>query len=177
MFGWFRKDKAAQKSAADWYVAIMAKSREPEPYLSGWIEDTLEGRFQMVTMVSTLVMRRLRDFGDEGRTLADGIYKNVFSGVDHALREEGVGDSSIARKVRKMGEEFFGLARAMDATFESSETSVQMTETLKRNVQSDADKAAQLADWVIALDAELQEFARDAALSGQAPWSDAVLQG
>ncbi|MEL7231876.1 MAG: ubiquinol-cytochrome C chaperone family protein, partial [Pseudomonadota bacterium] len=118
MFGHLRKwflGEGAVNPARGWYDAIMAKARDPRPFQIGAVDDTLEGRFAMVSLVSTLVLRALRDVGPEGRELADGVYREVFSGFDYGLREEGVGDSSIARKIRKMGEEFFGLARSLDA--------------------------------------------------------------
>jgi cytochrome b pre-mRNA-processing protein 3 len=177
MFGWFRKDKRGEKAAKSWYAAIMTKARDPKPYLEALVEDSLDGRFNMVTLVATLVMRRLRDFDEDGRALADGVYREVFSGFDHALREEGVGDSSIARKMRKMGEEFFGLARAIDGAFEQDSPHQALTEALTRNVQPDEDKAQALAEWLIQQDALLQAMPRENALSGQAPWSDADLQG
>lgn len=177
MFGWFKKDKPVREAASRWHAAIIAKARDPEPFRLGMVEDTLEGRFHMVTLVATLVMRRLRDFGDEGRTVADGVYKQVFSSFDHALREEGVGDSSIARKMRKMGEEFFGLARAIDVAFEDADVSNALTFCLVRNVNSDEAKARALADWTCDIERMLSGMDEVDALCGSAPWSDAKLQG
>jgi cytochrome b pre-mRNA-processing protein 3 len=173
MFGWFKKDKPVREAASRWHSAIMEKARDTMPFQQGLVEDTLEGRFHMVTLVSTLVMRRLRDFDNDGRALADGVYKNVFSSFDHALREEGVGDSSIARKIRKMGEEFFGLARAIDGAFDEDDATNALTRTLVKNVNRDDVKARALADWVQAAERALSVMTEADALAGIAPWSDA----
>ncbi|MEM8616823.1 MAG: ubiquinol-cytochrome C chaperone family protein [Pseudomonadota bacterium] len=156
MFGLFkaRQDKSV---ARDWHGVIQSAARQPSLYRARLAQDTLEGRFQQVALVACLVLRRLRDFGDEGRSLADAVYREVFSGFDHALREEGVGDASIARKMRGLGEEFFGLARAIDAAFNDANTGkVQegdlqkaLSEILVRNgIIADA-RASHLASHVM----------------------------
>ena len=89
--------------------------------------------FESVTLHSALIMRRLRSFGQDGKLLADEFYKLVFEGFDHALRERGAGDSSIARKVRGLGERFFGLARAIDTAFGTENPAAELRAVLERN--------------------------------------------
>lgn len=152
---WFGKKRAMKKVAKAWNLAISTKAREPQPFAAGYVPDTTEGRFHMVTLVTTLVLRRLRSIEPDGRDIADAVYRQVFASFDYALREQGVGDSSIARKVRKMGEEFFGLARAVDAALDGAETETKLSDVLVRNGITPADKAGWLAAWVIAREQEL----------------------
>ena len=95
--------------------------------------DTFDGRFEAVTLFSCLVMRRLREFGSPGENLAEDLYKRIFSGFDHALREKGTGDSTIARKIRGYGERFFGLSRAVDAAISTSAKGTELLKVLERN--------------------------------------------
>ncbi|WOR13793.1 ubiquinol-cytochrome C chaperone family protein [Hyphomonas sp. FCG-A18] len=174
MFGqirkWLGKQDADKRVSEQWHSEIMAMARDPEPFLRGWVTDTLEGRFAMASLVTILVLRRLRDIGSEGRALADGVYREVFSGFDHALREHGVGDSSIARRMRKMGEEFFGLARAIDAAL-AGKGDEPLAEVLRRNgiIKADEHKEA-LADWVMLREGELARLDEAALLAGQVGW-------
>ncbi|MEM7493130.1 MAG: ubiquinol-cytochrome C chaperone family protein [Pseudomonadota bacterium] len=158
MFGHLRKLLSGVSSndagaANDWYFEIMSKAREPRPFLIGAVDDTLEGRFGLVSLVSALVLRALREGGH--RALADAVYKEVFSGFDYGLREEGVGDSSIARKMRKMGEEFFGLARAVDGVL-NGDTDEELGDVLTRNGVANPGFGGDLADWAKARVIELE---------------------
>lgn len=173
MFGhirkWFGHKSADERAAKVWYDEIMAKARDPQPFVSGAVDDTLEGRFAMVSLVSTLVLRALREVGDDGRALAERVYREVFSGFDYALREEGVGDSSIARKMRKMGEEFFGLARAVDAVL-SGQSDDTLEEVLLRNSVANPARGEALSRWAQARVAELSALDKATLLKAQIGW-------
>jgi len=151
------------------YDGVMAAALRPELYTSGMMTDTFEGRFQSVSFHSALVMRRLRAAGEPGKIMADALYKRVFSGFDYAYREKGIGDSSIARKVRKLGEEFFGLARALDSALESEAREAGVMDALTRNGLGGKAPDA-LRAYVIAADSGLTAAEDASLLSGAAPW-------
>lgn len=147
----FAKRRARQAAAQAWYDHVLSQSRSVEPYKSGWVEDSFDGRFGLLSVVSVLALRRLREAEPDGRDIADRFYKLVFSGLDYALREEGVGDATIARKVRGYGEEFFGLARAIDEAMSvETETASKLAEVLSRNAITPAEHSLELANWGIA---------------------------
>lgn len=158
MFGKLLGRRRKTREAGDqWHRWILNRARDPEPYRLGFIPDTLDGRFHMVTLVSTLVLRKLRTFGDDGNGVADAAYRAVFSGIDHALREEGVGDASIARRMRKLGEEFFGLARRVDAGFSEEDTHAELVAALVQNGISSSTHAPKLVDWLLATNESLEK--------------------
>ena len=86
-------------------------------YENGLARDTFDGRFEQVALHGALVLRALRLRGEKKQ--AEALVKVIFSGFDHAYRETGVGDSSISRKVRRLGERFYGLARGMNNALQS----------------------------------------------------------
>jgi cytochrome b pre-mRNA-processing protein 3 len=161
----FRRQRRST-AASRWHRWILSTARTPDPYLGGWVPDTLEGRFQMVTLVTTLVLRRLRVAEGGAGKLSDQVYRAVFSGFDHALREEGVGDSSIARRMRKMGEEFFGLARRLDAAFAQQDAGAGLALALTDNGVCDPAHAHLLGDWLIAQHDRLDGLDQAASLDG-----------
>lgn len=167
MFAWLKRRKTMTAAAVAWRDAILSRSRTPALYHDGLLADTLDGRFEAVTLVATSALRRIRQVEPDGRLLADRVYRALFSSFDHALREEGVGDSSIARKMRKMGEEFFGLARAMDEAIQSEAAEDMLTDVLKRNIQSDEAKARALAHFVLETDRAMSALSDTQARSGQ----------
>ena len=158
MFNWFRRNPVDKAVAERWRDAVTATARVPEPFLRGWVTDTVYGRFNMVALVATLAMRRMRDLGGEGRALSNAFSELLFSDFDHALRENGVGDSSIARRIRKMGEEFFGLAKAVDEALETTSPKQSLSEVIQRNVQRDAEKAEALAAYLIDLNVDVEDL-------------------
>jgi cytochrome b pre-mRNA-processing protein 3 len=166
MFGWLKKKQIDPQVARRWRDAVTAASRQPEPFLKGWVTDTIYGRFNMVSLVATLAMRRMRTCGNDGRALTTAFSELLFSDFDHALRENGVGDSSIARRIRKMGEEFYGLAKAVDEALDAGAPKQALIAVLQRNVQSDADKAAALAAHLLDMNVDIEDLSDARVLSG-----------
>lgn len=100
-------------------------ARRPNFYVEGLVEDDFQGRFDLLSLHGVLVMRRLRAAGPSGLALAERFAECLFDRVDYALREEGVGDATIARKVRGLGETHYGLARALDPAIEAGASAVE----------------------------------------------------
>lgn len=161
-----------QRAAANLYDSVMKHSLSRGLYASGMTSDTFDGRFEAVTLFSCLIMRRLRDFGETGEQLADEFYKEVFRGFDHALRERGAGDSSIARKIRGYGERFFGLSRAVDAAMLSEKKAFELKSVLKRN-DVGGGKTEELVEHLIKSEELLTFLEYSAFKTGTISWPDA----
>lgn len=166
MFNWLKQKQADKQVAERWRDAVTAEAREPEAYLKGWVTDTIYGRFNMVALVATLAMRRMRSLGGDGRALSKAFSELLFSDFDHALRENGVGDASIARRIRKMGEEFFGLAKAVDQALDQGGPKQALTEVIQRNIQRDEDKAKALAIYLLELNVDVEDLSDAKVQSG-----------
>lgn len=90
----------------------MAAARHPVLY-AGWaVPDTLDGRFDMITLHTFLVLERLKG---EAPDFRQALVDELFRDMDRSLREMGVGDLSVGKKVRKMAEVFYGRVAAYDA--------------------------------------------------------------
>jgi len=151
-----RKPDPAALAGARLCDAVIARARAPEPYLEGLADDTFEGRFAMSALYGALVMRRLRTAEPGGMAVAEKLSEALFDRFDYALREEGVGDASIARRARGLGEQFYGLARALDAVLGGAAASrAGVADVLARNglggSQADA-LAGRVLDEVVALE-------------------------
>lgn len=166
MFGWLKKNAVDKDAVRRWRDAVTAQARLPEPYLKGWVPDTIYGRFNMVALMATLALRRLRTCGAEGRALSKALGEMLFSDFDHALRENGVGDASIARRIRKMGEEFYGLAKAIDEALDAGAPQKEVATVLQRNVQPNRELAMALADYILPLSERVDDLSDRDALSG-----------
>ncbi|MEM9573222.1 MAG: ubiquinol-cytochrome C chaperone family protein [Pseudomonadota bacterium] len=149
--------------------SVLSISREPEAYQIGWAEDTLDGRFEQVAIHSALLMRRLREEGTEGRELAEEFMEQIFSNLDYGLRETGVGDASISRKVRKLGERLYGIARGIDAAFEDDDDT-KLTEFVERNDLSGRDVEG-FASYLRHIETKLRSQMGSDLLKGRVEWS------
>jgi cytochrome b pre-mRNA-processing protein 3 len=140
------------------YGAAVAAARDPYFYTVLGVPDTLDGRFDMVGLHTFLLIQRLKRESPRGPALAQAVFDAMFSDMDINLREMGVGDLSVGRKVRVMWEAFHGRAAAYAAAMAAGDVA-GLEAALNRNVwrgnpPSDAATAA-LARIVLSLEAHL----------------------
>ncbi len=103
------------KSDADLILAEVTKaSRNPALFGEGRVADTLEGRFEVVTLYAALVLIRLQNEG-EAAPLAQAFVDNLFRQFDAGLREDGVGDLVVGKRVNKLAGVFYGRVGAYSA--------------------------------------------------------------
>lgn len=103
------------------FRGVMAKARRPELYLEGGVPDTIDGRFDVVALHLYLVLRRLKAEGAAGQAMGQRLFDAAFGNFDEALREMGVGDLSVGKKIRKMAEAFYGRLDAYEAALASTD--------------------------------------------------------
>lgn len=151
------------------YDSVMSAALNDQLYLSGLASDTFDGRFEAVTLLSAIVLRKLRAHGAPGKQLADKLYRRVFDGFDHALRERGAGDSSIARKVRGYGERYFGLARAVDAALDTTDSTEELLSVISRNGVGGGE-SQKLVQFLVDCDLSLSVHSLEEFQSGQLDW-------
>src|SRR3990172_2570155 len=127
--GWWRR-READDSARKLYEAIVAQARRMEFYAALGVADTVSGRFDMVALHMFLALRRLRGPGADGkgaadqRALAQALLDVMFDDMDASLRELGVGDLGVGRRVQAMAEGFYGRAAAFEAVLGQSEAAL-----------------------------------------------------
>jgi cytochrome b pre-mRNA-processing protein 3 len=80
-------------------------------YADRGVPDTLDGRFEMITLHVFLVLHRLRGVA-EAQAFGQTLYDVLFADMDRALREMGTGDLSVGKQVKRMAEGFAGRIKA-----------------------------------------------------------------
>ena len=114
MRSFFRKDPV--KSQADAiFAAVVKQSRTPAFYIGGQAPDTPEGRVEMLCVHMFLALQRLspdRATDHENaailKSVANEVQKLFLDNMEDSLREMGVGDLVVGKKLRKMAEAFYG---------------------------------------------------------------------
>ena len=116
------------------YEAIVAAARHPVFYADWGVPDTLDGRFDMITLHAFLILDRLKGAESPFR---QELVDELFRDMDRSLREMGVGDISVGKKVRKMAEVFYGRVAAYDKALNEPET--LLADAISRNVFPDGN--------------------------------------
>ncbi len=136
-FGLFGRSRHERVGFTLYSVAVSA-ARAPILYTTLGVPDTLDGRFDMVALHASVLIRRLRSLPAPGPSIAQAVFDAMFSDMDTSLRELGVGDMTVARNVRAMWEAFHGRAMAYEAAMDDSDPEA-LTSALHRNVWRGAD--------------------------------------
>src|SRR5690606_2677789 len=162
----FRKNTATEPVYAV-YNSIVAQSRQPVFYAEWGVPDTVTGRFDMISLHMALLFRRLRHGPEGARAFSQAVFDLFFKDMDRSLREMGVGDLSVPKKIQKMGNIFFGLLAALNEALDRGDAGA-VAAVLARNVLDEAGNAdaAALAAYVMARDAELAGQAVEAITGG-----------
>jgi cytochrome b pre-mRNA-processing protein 3 len=98
---WLRSRTLSGKTAAGLYGSIVAQSRDPAFYASAGVPDTMEGRFGVIGLHLFLVLERIRSQGSAGDDLARALLETFMTDVDDNLREIGIADMGVPRRVKK----------------------------------------------------------------------------
>ena len=141
------------------YGAAVEAARQPYFYTVLGVPDTLDGRFDLLSLFAFLLIDRLRPESDPGPALAQAVFDAMFSDMDVNLREMGVGDLSIGKKVKAMWNAFHGRSIAYAAGLASGDEAA-LEAAIARNVWRGArpppGSAAALARLVAAGRADLE---------------------
>ena len=93
------------------YGTIVAQARLPCFYREYGVPDTVNGRFDLLVLHLALVLDRLAD-ESQLRELGQALFDHFCSDMDRNLREMGIGDLSVPKHMQRVGEAFYGRARA-----------------------------------------------------------------
>ncbi|WP_421731546.1 ubiquinol-cytochrome C chaperone family protein [Brevundimonas sp.] len=167
------KKRTAQGVGDTLYGAAVAQARQAAFYARLGVDDRIDARFELYTLHVLLLILRLRDEPGErggqerGAEVGQSLFDVYVSSLDHALRELGVGDVSMARKMRSLGEALYGRMTAYEAPIRAGDAE-SLAQALARNVYAveDSATAAPLADYALRARAALADQSFDALLAG-----------
>lgn len=111
MLNALRRSKQTRDAAERLYAALVARAREPVFFARLDVPDTLDGRFDLLTLHAWLLLERHR----ADRALAQALIDRIFVGFDEALREMGAGDVGMGRRIKTFATAFYGRLEAYRA--------------------------------------------------------------
>lgn len=152
-------DRAAHRPL---YQSIVEVARQPDWYISGAVPDTTEGRFEMVTLILSLVLIRLEALGDVALAQSAMLAELFVEDMDGQLRESGVGDVGVGKHIGNM---MSALGGRLGAYREALGGTASIDAALTRNLFAatpPADPAlAFVRERIIALNAQLNMLSFD----------------
>ncbi len=149
MFRLFRRSDD-ERAVNDLYAVVVGQARQQHFYGAWGVPDTADGRFEMISLHAFLLLRRLKGEGTRAAKLAQAFFDLMFADVDRNLREMGVGDMRVGKRVKAMAQSFYGRIAAYDAGLREGE--VTLAEALLRNVYAGQTAGAghhlELAEYI-----------------------------
>lgn len=152
LFGLFRRKREDTVSAL--YARCVGQARAQDFYARLGVPDTVDGRFELVVLHCGLAVARLSAGGPEVREVGRRLAEVFFADMDRSLREMGVGDLSVPKKMTKIAQAFYGRINAYKGGL-SEPGDEALRAAVVRNVfdgkAPDSSAAAALAAYVRAL--------------------------
>ena len=130
-FPLFRR-RARSDTISTLYGTIVAQARLPCFYREYRVPDTVNGRLDLLVLHLALVLDRLAD-EPQLRELGQALFDHFCTDMDRNLREMGIGDLSVPKHMQRVGEAFYGRARAYRAGL-ARDGQQALVEALERNI-------------------------------------------
>ncbi len=147
-FNHFRKSRTPLRGTIEAiYGMIVTQAREPLFYREFAVPDTVNGRFDLLLLHLWLILRRLKS-ASGGVALSQGLFDHFCNDMDDNLREMGVSDLKVPKKMQAFGEAFYGRTAAYDMAL--TEGREALAQAIDKNILNggNIEKARQLATYV-----------------------------
>lgn len=152
MLNAMRRSKERRLRAERIYAVLVARSRDPVFFERYGVRDSLDGRFDLLTLHAWLVLGRLK--GDA--LLSQALVDTIFTGFDEAFRELGSGDLGLGRRLKQIADAFYGRLAAYDAAGDEAGMAAALVRNLYRGVSPEG--AAAMAHYVWRTRARLESW-------------------
>ena len=168
LLGWGQRRQAAD--AETLYAETVRLAHNPAFFDTYGVADDVDGRFDALSLIVALVMRKLKLLDDDGKALSQQLFDSMFADMDLTLREMGAGDIGVSKRVRAMAEAFMGrLQSYVDAIDNNDKKS--FSEALSRNLFRGNETIDPLAngvvDYLFALVTEIDNLPAEQVLAGK----------
>jgi len=119
------------------YVQIVSQARQPVFYDSWQVEDSVDGRFDVIVLHLFLMLARCdKESSEEANEFSRQLSEVFFSDMDRSLREMGATDTGVGIRIKKMAQAFYGRMSVYRDTIMDGNAldETALAEALKRNV-------------------------------------------
>jgi cytochrome b pre-mRNA-processing protein 3 len=131
LFGFGNKSDSIVVDAL--YESIVAAARQPFFYSSFGVADTPLGRFEVLSAHMALILRVSRTADQRVKDTVQVLNEEFFKDVDHSLRELGIGDAGVPKRMKKLISMFYGRVDAYVSALDAGDQAA-LTAALERNL-------------------------------------------
>ncbi len=156
------------------YESAVRQARAPALYAAMGTPDTVEGRFELLTLHVIILLARLRGDHPTADAVRQAVFDAYISDLDGALREMGVGDLSVGKRMKSLGAAFYGRAEGYDRAMEALPKRDDLEALIRRTAlenRDDGDSIA-LADYVLRCRAALAATGLEELLTRGPSWPE-----
>ena len=126
----FGKKDAAFEDASRIYAKLMSQARRVEFYGDNAAPDNYDGRIDVLTLHMAAMLRALADHGEQGERLSQALYDVMRDDFEVAMREEGLSDTGIKKRIKPMMQLFFTRVKAYAEAMSSDEAETHVSDAL-----------------------------------------------
>lgn len=160
VFGFFRQKRNNRTIIERQYQILTSAARTPAFYRDMHVPDTVLGRFEMLSIILILYFRRTAQSARSGQEIAQNIIDAFFEDVDHSIRELGVGDPGVPKRMKKLASMYYGrlesYAKALDEK-DADALQAALVRNLHPEAGADAPPMNALAEWMFNAERKLAE--------------------
>jgi cytochrome b pre-mRNA-processing protein 3 len=142
MLNALRRRGEKQKLAERLYEGASLRSRDAVFYREFAVPDTFDGRFDLLTFHTWLLLEEID--AREERELAQAFVDALFTQFDEGLREQGAGDMGMGRRMKKIADAFYGRLEA----YRGAASEFALAEAIARNLYRGESHGVEPAQWL-----------------------------
>ncbi|MEM0898387.1 MAG: ubiquinol-cytochrome C chaperone family protein [Pseudomonadota bacterium] len=151
------------------YQAIIETARKPVLFANYGVPDTPLGRYESLSAHMIAFLHRTRSSGENLEALAQDIVDEFFTDVDHSIRELGIGDTGVPKRMKKLGKMFYGRMGPYWTAFDGGSIE-EFEAALRRNIRPDDSenlRAEDLAAHMMQVRSIMGDYDNDDYLNGR----------
>ena len=174
----FFKKKKYETISSEIYQKIVKFSRNKIFYIKYRVPDTIDGRFDMLVLITIMIAFRLSKINDEGKKLSQKVFDIIFKDLDFSLRELGAGDVSVANNMKKLISSYMGRQKIYIKAFKNEDETF-LTLAFKNNIFRNNDQKENLilllSKNILKINKKLDLIEDEKMLKGDFEFSDCFL--
>ncbi|MDY8109609.1 ubiquinol-cytochrome C chaperone family protein [Fulvimarina sp. 2208YS6-2-32] len=169
MFSKWRERRRRNREIVDrLYEAVIERARRPRLFEECGVPDTVMGRFEALSLQMFLFLRRCRT-SDALRPIAQDMVDRFIVDMDDSLRQIGIGDQSVPKRMRKLTGRFYERVDIYDKALASADPHAALIDGFSGralDAECPRDVAGKLARETLDEEARLAAVPESAILSG-----------
>lgn len=152
------------------YNQIVANARTPHWYEAGQVPDSIDGRFDMIAALFSLVLLRLEQDSAQAQNMAH-LTEVLVDDMDGQLREVGIGDMIVGKHIGKIMGAVGGRITAFREAFaDTRQLDDVITRNIYRGAAVDKEAVAHVRQSLIKIEQALTKISPHELAAGKTAW-------